>query len=157
MAVVAVAVFVGCKGETEPPTNLTPTSATVNALINCQADLEGEYWFEIAYDPGNTGIWTFSQVGPQWDFNCPPDQDPNTSGYQSGFQDVPWSYNITTASGWLQQCKGYVYRLRARIHAPGQPGNSYYTWVDSNGIQKDNVYDEIPWNRANSNCPNGRL
>lgn len=152
-------VLAACAGETEPATDLTPTSAKLHSAVNCESDNSGEWWYEIAYDPGNTGIFTFDQIGPQHDFDCPADENPGVSGYQcsAGVCNGPFdvTYQITTASGWLTQCKGYVYRIRARIDNGN--GGSAYMWVDSNGTVNDNVYDEIPWNRAGSSCPNGRL
>jgi hypothetical protein len=162
-ALVALAVFVGCAGETRPATNLGPTSATINAVIACDSDNSGEWWFELAYDPGNTTNFQFSQVRSQHDFDCPPDEDPNTAGYQcsSGVckdpnpadPHIPAYENLTAVNAGLQECKGYVYRLRARVNTGG--GGTYY-FTGSTGLVNDAVYDEIPWNRAGSNCPNGR-
>jgi hypothetical protein len=57
LAVVAVVALVGCSAEIESATNVTQSTATLNARLACAPGEAGEYWLEHRR-VGDTGAWT---------------------------------------------------------------------------------------------------
>lgn len=153
-ALLTVLVAIGCSGQTEPATELGPTTARLNGLVNCTSDNSGEWWFELAADNGHPAQFSFDQVGPQNSFDCPPDENPSQAGYQCSAGPCngpfPVSYKINPLGVSMKPCQAYVFRIRARIDTGN--GGSAYMWVDSNGLVNDNVYDEIPAQRPGTTC-----
>jgi hypothetical protein len=66
VAVLVAALLVGCDGRIDSVTNVTQTSATLNAHYDCAKDEAGQYWLEHRR-VGSTGAW--AQVGRQ-SFSC---------------------------------------------------------------------------------------
>jgi hypothetical protein len=94
--------------QTDRATNVTHNSATLNGRGNCSLDVHGKWWWEVRLQDGQS---TFQRVSPKLDFDCPPDQDPNSAGYQSAINDVPLSFDATR----LQPNKAYDFRLAADL------------------------------------------
>lgn len=66
---VAVLVLAGCTEETEPATNVTATSMTLNATVTIgSSDKGGVYWFEWSRDNGST--WTQGTHHPWGSQSC---------------------------------------------------------------------------------------
>lgn len=137
LAAVVLAV-VGCGGETEPATNVASTSATLNAEGRCDFDAAGTWWWE-----GRQGSGAFQQVSAVFPFDCPPDQDPNTEGYQWGQGPVALSHNWTG----LSPSTSYQYRLCADPDI-GDPG-----CVDANGTINGTAYDSFTTQAGQQSIP----
>lgn len=117
-----------CGGETEPATNVGSTTATGNAIAGCKADLSGSYVWQTKTASGN---WT--DQGAPVAFDCPPDQDPNTPGYQWGRPDVP----ITQSFTGLAPSTTYQFRLEATLSNGSKVHN------DSVGATNGENYDSF--------------
>lgn len=128
-----------CGGETEPATNVGSTTATGNAIAGCKADLSGSYVWQTKAASGN---WT-DQGGPVA-FDCPPDQDPNTAGYQWGRSDVP----ITQQFTGLTPSTTYQFRLEATLENGSKIHN------DSVGATNGENYDSFTTTAAAGNQAN---
>ncbi len=122
LAVLAAALPAGCSAQTNPPSAVGTTTATLNGEMRCMSDVDGRWawqWRQL----GTSG-WS---SGAAFQVACPPDQRADISGYQwsgadqnpatPGFQDRgpgrP-AYNLAN----LKPDTTYQYRLLADF---GQP------------------------------------
>jgi hypothetical protein len=123
----AAAVLAGCTMQTDPATDITPTSARLNGTITVsQHPGSGEYWFEYSGDNGAT--WT--QL-PHRPWGTP--GDCNFSGSESG--PIPVHEDV---SGLIPG-RHYIFRTAATIC-----GGSSVIYGDSNwtsGSDSDPPYE----------------
>jgi hypothetical protein len=122
LLVVGLATFlVACGGETEPASNIQPTSATLNVKGRCAFEASGTWRFQYRALP--SGSW---QNGPAHGFACPPGSGSTTN--------VPLpSDNITGLT------PGTTYEFRVAADIDPQEGN--YAWADSLGAINGTDYD----------------
>jgi hypothetical protein len=116
-ALVAVMVLAAC--DTQPATNVTPTSATLNAKGACAAGTSGNWWYQLRNASAGGG---FGDVGPAHSYSC---------GANSGEVNLD-SYNVTG----LVPDTVYQFRIRSTVNG----GN--YTF-DANGASGGTSYDSF--------------
>ena len=109
LAAIVLVVAVGCEGQTDPATNVTATSATLNGKGRCtSAGERGDFWWEL----GRSGV--FQRTGARNPYNC--------GGVT---QTVPLSANATG----LMPSETYQFRLCNDSVHPDSP----VLCVDANG------------------------
>jgi hypothetical protein len=131
----AVLALAGCAGQTNRPTSVGTTTATLTGERGCAADVDGRWawqWRKL----GSAG-WS---SGGASQLNCPPDQRSDLSGYQGG-PSAPLSHSLTG----LTPDTTYQFRLLVDprdpcdLRAPATCGDVYH--VDSAGTPNGTSYD----------------
>jgi hypothetical protein len=119
LAVVGVSVLVGCSGQIQSATNVTQSSATVNARFACEAGQAGEYWLEHRR-VGATGSWT--EVGRRT-LNCVT----ATSGqraYQLTGLSAGTPYEARMCAGWAGSTSAVCTDADGTVHSASDDGGT---------------------------------
>lgn len=123
LAALAAAVFVGCAGETDPATNVSPTGATLNGKGDCDAnDGRIEWWYEISREGG-----AFTRVGPR---------NVVESGCETDGKVMIPGLDVSGLTPSTQ----HRFRLAMDSADPDQDANG---WVDANGTIGGTAYDSF--------------
>ena len=77
----AALLAVGCGVQTKPATNVTATSATLNAVVHCDSGAQGTAWWELRKAGGSWNV-----VGAQQNLTCPSRSDIHISKHVTGLQ-----------------------------------------------------------------------
>lgn len=117
LAVLVVAVFVGCSGQTDPATNIDQDSATLNGRVSCDTGESGMFWFEID-TPG-----LFKRVGLTRSYNC-----------STALTNVPVTQRVTGLRA------GRVHKFRLAVDPGPQDGNVVYGDADG-AVRQNPQYD----------------
>lgn len=124
-AVGAAFVVAGCSAETNPATDVTPFSATLNGTLTWQNNEgPGEVWWEYSKDNGAN--WTATAHAAFGKLPC---------SDSSGTCTAPTSKNITG----LTPGSHYIFRLAG--------------WTTLNGSATGTVYGDSNWRRSGDNDP----
>lgn len=117
IAVAGALLASGC-GQMLPATNVTSTTATLNAEVRCTADVNGTLYWETLEQLGEQP-WVVRGDGIPYD--CPPDQRSDIEGYQwaatdqdpntAGYQDRQ-SITLSREVSGLRPATGYSFRIR---------------------------------------------
>jgi hypothetical protein len=113
LALVLALLASGCTMQTKPPTNVTSSSAILNAQVGCTSAPYGPVWWELRESGGST--WRL--VGAEQSVSCPR----GVSGSESG------TVGISEPVDGLQP--GAAYEFRVGMNPPSGEGPPVYSTV----------------------------
>jgi hypothetical protein len=116
LAVLAACALAGC--DTQPPTDVTDSAATLNGKGACSAGISGTWWYQLRNTSAGGG---FGDVGPGHTFGC-----------ASNTGEVALeSYRV----GGLRASTVYHFRIRSQLT------NGQTLYFDGNGTNGGGAYD----------------
>jgi len=117
-------VLAACGGETSPPTNVTSTSATLNAHVSCDAGESGKWWFR--WRPTG-GAW---RETPRNSYDCATDDARDVSANLTGLTPATaYAYQVCAkpTNPFVAVCANADGHADNADRNPGEPTTRFIT------------------------------